>query len=140
MNRQSLDIWDDFPPEAVKYFKNFGFHFNAKACKVAVEGMYKRNTATNKMEKIEPWTKDQVDEMLKNHGVVLENNTLHDYVFVANMAKADFFKSSLPTEKEVAMWIKDYVDDPDAVDGQIFNRWFSDRMLSGNPVDWAEIL
>lgn len=140
MNRQSLDIWDDFPPEAKKYFKNFGFHFNAKACKVAVEGMKKKNAATGKLEKIDPWTKEQVDEMLKKHNVKLENNVMHDYVFVANMGKADFYKSSLSDEKQLALWVKDYVDDPDAVDGQIFNRWFADRMFSGEPIDWGEIL
>lgn len=140
MNRQSLDIWDDFPPEAKKYFKNFGFHFNAKACKLAVDGMKKKNTATGKLEKIDPWTKEQVDELLKKHNIKLENEVMHDYVFVANMGKADFFKSSLADERQLALWIKDYVDDPDAVDGQIFNRWFSDRMFAGEPIDWGDIL
>lgn len=140
MERKSLDMWEDFPKEAKRYFKNFGFHFNAKACKVAVEGMKRRNTATNKLEPIEPWSKEQVDEMLKKFGIVLENAVLYDYVFVANMAKADFFKSSLPTEKEVAIWVKDYIDDPDAVDGQVFNRWFSDRMFAGEPIEWSDIL
>lgn len=140
MVRQSLDLWDDFPPEAKLYFKNFGLHFNAKAIKLAVSEMKRKNTATNKIEKIEPWSKDEVDELLKRHNITLENNVLHDYVFVANMAKADYFKSCLPTEKEVALYIKDVIDDPDAVDGQVFNRWFSDRMLQGLPIDWAEIL
>ena len=140
MVRQSLDIWDEFPPEAKIYLKNFGMHFNAKALKSALATMKKKNPATGKIEKIEPWSKDEVDELLKKHGVTLENNVLHDYVYVANMAKADFMKSCLPTEKEVALYIKDVIDDPDAVDGQIFNAWFSARMLQGLPIDWAEIL
>lgn len=139
MNRQSLDIWDDFPPEAKKYFKNFGFHFNAKACKLAVEGMKIKNSATGKLEKMDPWTKEQVDELLKRHNVTLDNNVMHDYVYAANMIKSDFVKS-MPTEKEKALGIKEIIDDPDAVDGQIFNRWFSDRMFAGEPIDWGEIL
>ena len=139
MNRQSLDIWDDFPPEAKKYFKNFGFHFNAKACKLAVDGMKKKNEATGKLEKIDPWTKEQIDELLKKHNITLENNVMHDYVYAANMIKADFTKS-MPTEKEKALGIKEIIDDPDAVDGQIFNRWFSDRMFAGEPIDWGDIL
>lgn len=140
MVRQSLDIWDEFPYEARVYFKNFGYHFNAKCCKLAVSDMRRKNPTTGKHEKIDPWSKDEVDELLKKHNIVLENNVLHDYVFVANMAKADFYKSSLPTDKEVAMYVKDYIDDPDAVDGQVFNRWFADRMLQGLPIDWATIL
>lgn len=139
MNRQSLDIWDDFPPEAKKYFKNFGFHFNAKACKLAVDGMKIKNSATGKIEKLDPWTKEQVDELLKRNNVTLENNVMHDYVYAANMIKSDFVKS-MPTEKEKALGIKEIIDDPDAVDGQIFNRWFSDRMFAGEPIDWGEIL
>ena len=140
MNKQSLDQWEDFPLEAKKYFKNFGYHFNAKACKLAVGAMKRKNATTGKIEKIEPWSKDEVDELLKKHNIILENNELHDYVYVANMAKADFLKSSLPTEKEVALYVKDVIDDPDAVDGQVFNRWFSDRMLQGHPIEWAELL
>lgn len=140
MVRQSLDMWDEFPPEMKIYLKNFGMHFNAKCLKLAVNAMRKRNPATGKMEKIEPWSKDEVDEMLKKHNITLENNVLHDYVYVANMAKADYFKSCLPTEKEVVMYIKDVVDDPDAVDGQIFKMWFSTRMLQGLPIDWMEML
>lgn len=140
MTKQSLDIWDEFPPEMKRYCKNFGLHFNEKALKYALAYMKRKNPATQKMEKIEPWTKEQVDELLKKNNVTLENNELHDYVYVANMAKADFFKSSLPTEKEVAVYIRDVIDDPDAVDGQVFNRWISDMMLQGHPIDWAAIL
>lgn len=140
MNRQSLDIWDEFPPEMKKYCKNFGLHFNGKALKCALATMKKKNPSTGKMEKIEPWSKDEVDELLKKYNITLENNVLHDYVYVANMAKADYLKSCLPTEKEVALYIKDVIDDPDAVDGQIFNTWLSNRMLQGLPIDWAEIL
>lgn len=140
MVRQSLDMWDEFPPEMKKYCKNFGLHFNAKALKCALATMKKKNPANGKLEKVEPWSKDEVDELLKKHNITLENNVMHDYVYVANMAKADYLKSCLPTEKEVALYIKDVIDDPDAVDGQIFNAWFSNRMLQGLPIDWAEIL
>lgn len=140
MKKQSLDMWEDFPIEAKRYFKNFGYHFNAKACKLAVDSMKRKNPATQKLEKIDPWSKDEIDDLLKKHSIVLENNVLHDYVYVANMAKADFFKSCLATDREVALYIKDVIDDPDAVDGQVFNRWFSDRMFKGEPIEWSEIL
>ena len=122
------------------YCKNYGLHFQEKSLRYALGYMKRKNPATGKMEKIEPWTKEQVDELLKKHNITLENNELHDYVYVANMAKADFFKSCLPTEKEVALYIRDVIDDPDAVDGMVFNRWISDMMLQGHPIDWASIL
>jgi hypothetical protein len=56
------------------------------------------------------------------------------------MAMSDFFESSLPTEKEVMQYIKDYVDDIDQIDGFIFNRWVSDCYLKGEVIDWDDFI
>lgn len=88
----------------------------------------------------DPWSKDQVDDMLKRNGVTLENAVGQDYVFVANMAKADFLGSSIADEAHLARYVKDVVDDPDQADGFIFNRWYADTVRSGIPVDWEGIL
>lgn len=49
----------------------------------------------------------------------MENADNYDFVYVANMARADFFKSSLKDEAALAQFIKDMVDDPDQADGFI---------------------
>ena len=78
------------------YLSNFGWHFNKKMCEFAVSLMKKLNPSSGKKERIEPISKEKVDELLTRYGIKLENNVLYDYVYVANMGKADFLKSSIP--------------------------------------------
>ena len=56
------------------------------------------------------------------------------------MCKADFLGKSVPTEKHLALYIKDVIDDPDADDGYIFNRFYADTVFMDNPIDWDEMI
>ena len=56
------------------------------------------------------------------------------------MAKADFWKSSLPDESKVAQYVKDVVDDVDAAEGEIFACWYAKQLKRGMPVDWGSYL
>lgn len=78
--------------------------------------------------------------MLKQHNVKLKHNSLYDYIYVANMCKADFLNSSVVDEQHVALYIKDVVDDVDAEDGLIFNRFYADCCYSGIPINWEDML
>lgn len=140
MNRTPLDAYDILPPDMENYLRHNGWHFNKHMNEWAVKQLRKKDKTTNKTERIEPWGKDKVDDMLNSYGVQLENNTGYDYVFVANMAKADFFKSSLTSEQEVAQYVKDVVDDADQRDGFIFNRFYADCCHNGIPIPWSEVL
>lgn len=131
---------DEWPKGARKYFKTNGFHFNKKACEEAVKGLLKENPATKKLEPIDAWGKEQVDDLLKRCNVTLEDNELYDYVWVANMVRSDYWKSSITDEQHLALMIKDIVDDPDQRDGFIFNRWISDRLFNGSPIDWEGLV
>lgn len=131
---------DEWPKAARKYFKANGFHFTKAACEFAVKGLRRENPSTKKMEPIEPWGKEQVDDLLKRNAVVLEDNELYDYVWVANMVRSDYWKSSIEDEKHLALMVKDIVDDPDQRDGFIFNRWISDRLFNGRPIDWEGLM
>ena len=78
--------------------------------------------------------------MLTRHNVKLENNQLYDYLFVANMCKADFLGSSIIDELHLTLYIKDVIDDADAYDGLVFNRWYADMCRKGIVIDWEEML
>lgn len=78
--------------------------------------------------------------MLTRYGIKLENNVLYDYVYVANMGKADFLKSSIPDEAHLALYIKDTIDDSDAPDGTTMRRWYATMIAAGEPVEWDEML
>ena len=78
----------------------------------------------------------EATEIMSNY----EYDKLYDGVFVWSMAMSDFFESSLPTEKEVALYVKDYVDDIDKEDGFVFNRWVADMYFAGIPIPWDEFI
>ena len=140
MCRPALDVYDDMPREMRSYLRNNGWHFNKKAVEYAVSMMKKKNPATGKLEKIEPFTKDQVDDLLSRNGVQLDNATGLDYVYVANMVKADFMGSSIKDEQHLALHVKDVIVDPDAADGTTMRRWYDTMVAAGEPVEWDEIL
>lgn len=140
MRREPLDIRDRRPEEMEAYLSHFGWHFNKKMCEFAVSLMKKMNPQTGKKERIEPISKEKVDELLTRYGIKLENNVLYDYVYWANQCKADTFKSSVPDEAHMALYIKDMVDDPDAPDGMTMCMWYAKMNRAGEPVEWDEML
>lgn len=139
MTKQDLTQYDNKPAAMVNYLRYNGAHFTKELCEFAVGKMKKKDT-DGKMKRITPWTKEEVDEMLKANNVKLEYNELWDYVYVANMCKADFFLSSIEDKAHVAKYIKDVIDDADAYDGIVFNRWYADMCHLGYPIDWAEMM
>lgn len=122
------------------YLHNFGWHFTKRSCEYAVKAMKKRNEVTGRLETIEPWSKDEVDSMMKLYGVTLDYNVGYDYVYIANKAKADYYKSSLHDEESVVKYIKDTIDDTDGADGEIMQAWYCAMAARGIPVDWEDIL
>lgn len=140
--KQPLDIYEmDFMPIEMKaYLRNHGYSFSKKACEWAVSLMRKENPSTKKEEKIEPYTKEMVDEMLKKYNITLENNVGYNYVYVANMLKADKFKSSIPDEQHLALGIKDVIDDIDASPRRVFKQWITAMDDDGEVIEWSDIM
>lgn len=139
MKRDSLDQYDVRPAAMTNYLRYNGMHFSKKLCDFAISKMYKRN-ASGQKEYIVPIEKSKIDELLQKQKIKLENNQLYDYVYVANMCKADFLGSSIKTEDHLALYVKDVIEDPDAYDGLVFNRWYADMCRKGVPIDWEEML
>ncbi|MDE5986834.1 MAG: hypothetical protein K2H16_06080 [Prevotella sp.] len=136
-----LDIFTiDMPREMRSYLRSYGYNFNRKACEFAVNRMKRTNPATGKKEAIEPLSKENVEEMLRKHGIKIENNEGHNFVYAANMVKADFWKSSIEDEAHMAKMVKDIIDDPDNPGGNLFRKWLADADALGFVIDWEEIL
>ena len=135
---KEMGSYDDIPEGMKLYINNYGCHFNKKLCKEAVSRMYKDNDG--KKEYIKPYSKEQVDSMLEAYGIRLERNKLYDAVYVANMCKADFLGKSVPTEQHLTKYVKDVIDDADAEEGYVFNRFYADCMFMGNPIEWEDMV
>lgn len=135
-----LDTYDVLPEDMRKYISFYGFHFNKKACDYAVSLMRKKNAVSGKEEAIEAWSKEQVEDLLKRNSIKLENCNGYDYVYVANMAKAGFYKSSLEDEAHLAKYVKDVVDDIDDNPENVFRCWLSKMVGNGVTFDWYDLL
>lgn len=134
-----LDSRDKYPSGMEDYLAFNGWHFNKKMCDWAVSKMYKINIAKRK-EYISPYTKETVENLLKANNIKLDNEVGYDAVYVANMAKADFYGSSISDDAHLAKFIKDYLDDPDGYDGIVFTRFYADCIGSGTPIMWEDML
>lgn len=138
MERVNFTQYDVYPETMLIYMRNYGPHFNKKLCDFAVSKM-KRNV-NGKMQKIQPISREELKNLMSMNGFVLENDQLYDSVYVANMCKADFLNSSIIDEIHMLKYVKDVIDDPDAVDGLVFNRWYADMCYMGIAIDWEEML
>lgn len=132
-----LEIMDEWMQPSAKemYIAEMGWHFNEKACQYAVQYLKDRNN-----KPIKPYSKEEVDELLKKQNVTLEKNRGWDYVYVASMAKSDMDGSPLADDKSIANYIKIVIDDADAADGEIMGCWYVKMIFRHIPVDWAMFL
>ena len=132
--RTALDMYDDLPKSMRKYLMHNGWHFNKSLCNFAVSLMRKNG------KRLDPISKENVDKLLEQNKIQLDNNVGYDYVFVANMCKADYYGSSITDDKHVALYIKDTIDDEDAADGTTMRRWYATMVANGVMVDWDDTL
>lgn len=130
----ALDMYDELPKYMRKYLQNYGWHFNKALCQYAVSLMKKGG------KPLESLSKEYVDKMLSINGIKLAKNVGNDYVFVANMGKADYYGSSITDEKHLALYIKDTIDDEDAGDGTTMRRWYATMVANGEMIDWEEFI
>ena len=139
MHKTDLTQFDIKPEAMVNYLRYNGPHFNKKLLQFATSKMTKKGI-NGKETAIVPYTIEQVDNIVRINNINLEYNQLYDYVFVANMCKADYLGSSITDEMHLAKYIKDVIDDVDGYDGIVFNRWYADMCRKGIVINWEEMI
>lgn len=122
-------------PAKEMYLAEMGWHFNEKACKYAVQYLKDRNG-----KPVKPYSKEEVDDLLKRQNVTLDKNKGWDYVYVASMARSDMDGSPLADDRSIANYIKIVIDDADAADGEVMACWYVKMIFRHIPVDWAMFL
>lgn len=138
MRRKSLTDYDEYPEDMLKYLRHNGPHFNRGLYEFAVSKM--RMKSNGEEVKVIPFEKEELNKILERYNIKLENNTMYDAAYVACMCKADFLGSSVIDDEHLAMYVKDVIDDIDAPDGLVFNRWYADMCYIGIPIEWEEML
>lgn len=141
-NKLPLDIYDfDIMPRAQKiYIMQNGHHFTKATFEYAASMMKKANKATGKEEKVPVYTKDEVDALLKKYNVEVSNKGNYDYVYAAQMCRADYLGGSVPDEQRLAHYVKETCDDIDGYDGVIFRCWLVKMVAAGESVDFSDFI
>ncbi len=137
---QRLDTYSKFPSGMREYIDAYGWHFSKKMCEWAISKMRYKDEATGKEKKVEPWSKEDVDEMLKKNNITLEHDMAYDACYVANMLKADFYKKSIPDEMRLCLHIKLYLDDIDGDPCRAFDEFLATCIGKGIPIIWQDML
>lgn len=132
---ENFTAYETMPKDLKIYLSHNGAHFNKSCCRFAVSQMY-----INEDEEFISYSKQDVDDLLKNYNIKIKNNKLYDYVYVANMCKADYLNNSIIDEEHLAKYIKDTLDDPDGLEGLVFNRWIADMKWLGIPIPWDDFI
>lgn len=122
------------PAEMINYLRYNGPHFSKSLAQFAIGKMKKDG------KKLQAISEEQMETILKNAQVDIENDILYDALYVINMAKADFFGSSITTDNALAKFVKDYLDDEDGYDGIAFNRFLADCARKGVVIRWDKMI
>ena len=138
MKRTNLTQYDEYPEEMLIYMKNYGPHFNRKLYEFAVSQM--TQLVDGKERKVKPYTREETNQILASYGIELKRAKLYDAAYVASMCRADFLNSSIIDEHHVALYVKDVIEDIDAPDGLVFNRWYADMSYCGIAINWEDML
>lgn len=117
------------------YLDMYGPHFSKKLYEWAVSMMRDRNG--NHMQ---PMTKEQASDFLKNNGVTLNNDKGYDAAYVLQMAKADYYGSSIKDDGNLARFVVDYLDDIDGSKTKAFDHFVVDCRAKGEPIFWSEVM
>lgn len=137
-----IDAYDFIlmPRAKQNYIMLHGNHFSKDLYEYAASLMFKENKQTGKEEKVQPYTKEEVEAILKKHNIEIKDKGEYDFVYVAQSIKADYWGGSITDEAKLAMHIREVCEDADAPDGLIFKQWCLRQDLLGNPIDWSEFV
>ena len=84
--------------------------------------------------------KDKTEEFLKKYNVVLPDVKGYDHVYELNSARADYFKSSIPDEPHLALYVKDVIVDVDGYPSMPFTRFYADCIAKSDMPSWEDVL
>lgn len=56
------------------------------------------------------------------------------------MARADYYGSSISNEAQLALFVKDYLDDPDGAKSRAFDEFYIKSVALGIPIFWDEMM
>ena len=68
-----------------------------------------------------------------------KGTTIGDFLYLANMAYADFYPAVVKTEEGCIKYALAVANDPDGYEGMPFCRWTADLIGTGRQIDWEKL-
>ena len=131
-----LDYYDITPKGMDAYLSAHGRHFSKPMLEWAVSMM---RDLMGKRQNVPE--KKQLDETLKTYGVELSRNKgYYDALYVWCMAKSDYMGSSIQDDAHLALYIKDYIDDPDGNPTRAFDEFYINCIAKGVDIPWEDVI
>ena len=118
----------------LNYVKKNGFHFTNSLATEASKRMQNSDGTSHR------WVPENFEVALSAYGIRatnINNCTIADMCYLANMAYADGFYEGLPdAEKWCLKYAVKVADDIDGYEGMPFMRWLSDTIGKNIKIDW----
>lgn len=130
-----LDFYAIRPAGLDAYLSYYGYHFSPAMARWAVSMMKPRNGGRMKM-----MDKEAVEKLLADRDIEFRDARGHDLMYLANMVIADRWGSSVKDDDQLALAIKDEMDDPDGYDGRALTHFLSDCNAKGIPIVWEDMI
>jgi len=130
-----LDYYDIRPAGMDAYLSNYGRHISKPMYLWAVSMMRDRDG-----KRAKPVEKDELKKMLEEYGAVVKNDRAYDVPYVYMMARMDYYGSSITDEAHLALFVHDYLDDPDGSDTRAFDELYIKTVALGIPIDWEDVI
>ena len=128
------------PEDMEQYLSFYGHHFNKKLCDFAVSAMKREDKESGLPKPLVAITMEELKAMLAKYKVEISNNNLYDALYLVNMAKADYWGSSIEDEEHLAKYVEDVICDIDGYDGIVFARYLADCSAKGIVIFWDLML
>ena len=131
-----LDYYDIRPAGMDAYLSSHGRHFSKPLLEWAVSMMKDRNGKKVKLPE-----KRQYDEIMSMYNQKLERtNGFYDGLYVWCMGTSDYLGSSIIDEQHLAMFVKNYIDDPDGNKTRAFDEFYINCIAKGIDIPWEDII
>lgn len=130
---------DTFPSGMENYLGLYGWHISKRLCDWACRKMQKSDTSGRKVEFV-PWDQDKVHDLLKRYGIDCSAFIGYDPTYVCNMARSDFYGSTINDEQHLALFVRDYLVDTDGYDEVAMTRLYADCIGKGEMIPWEDVI
>ena len=133
---ERIDYYDIHPAGMDAYLASHGHHFSRPMLEWAVSMMKDRNGKSLKLI-----DKKEYDTLMRDYGQVLSRTEgFYDGVYVWMMAKSDYYGSSIVDEQHLAMFVKNYIDDPDGNPYRAFDEFMINCTAKGVDIPWEDMI